>query len=81
MTSDEYKSTVLQAKEHILAGDIYQIVLSQRFECRKFADPFEVYHALRVMNPSPYMTYLQAQGCILVGSSLEILTRLKSPGP
>ncbi|KAA8534095.1 hypothetical protein F0562_031712 [Nyssa sinensis] len=59
MTSKEYKNAVLQAKEHILAGDIFQIVLSQRFERRTFADPFEVYRALRVVNPSPYMTYLQ----------------------
>lgn len=59
MTSEEYKKAVLQAKEHILAGDIFQIVLSQRFERRTFADPFEVYRALRIVNPSPYMTYLQ----------------------
>ncbi|XP_058207236.1 anthranilate synthase alpha subunit 1, chloroplastic-like isoform X2 [Rhododendron vialii] len=77
MTSEEYKSTVVQAKEHIFAGDIFQIVLSQRFERRTFADPFEVYRALRVVNPSPYMTYLQARGCILVASSPEILTRVK----
>ncbi|XP_076919415.1 anthranilate synthase alpha subunit 1, chloroplastic-like [Bidens hawaiensis] len=78
MTREEYKAAVLQAKEHILAGDIFQIVLSQRFECRTFADPFEIYRALRVVNPSPYMTYLQARGCILVGSSPEILTRVKN---
>lgn len=59
MTSEEYIKAVLQAKEHILAGDIFQIVLSQRFERRTFADPFEVYRALRVVNPSPYMSYLQ----------------------
>ncbi|XP_074366399.1 anthranilate synthase alpha subunit 2, chloroplastic-like [Apium graveolens] len=77
MSSDAYKEAVLQAKEHILAGDIFQIVLSQRFERRTFADPFEVYRALRIVNPSPYMTYLQARGCILVASSPEILTRVK----
>ncbi|GAB4859964.1 Allatostatins [Cleaved into: Allatostatin-1 [Ancistrocladus abbreviatus] len=77
MTSEEYKEAVLQAKEHILAGDIFQIVLSQRFERRTFADPFEVYRALRIVNPSPYMVYLQARGCILVASSPEILTRVK----
>ncbi|KAM3697860.1 hypothetical protein ACB098_06G145000 [Castanea mollissima] len=77
MTSKEYKNAVLQAKEHILSGDIFQVVLSQRFERRTFADPFEVYRALRVVNPSPYMTYLQARGCILVASSPEILTRVK----
>ncbi|KAI3695818.1 hypothetical protein L1987_78820 [Smallanthus sonchifolius] len=78
MTPEEYKAAVLQAKEHILAGDIFQIVLSQRFERRTYADPFEIYRALRIVNPSPYMTYLQARGCILVGSSPEILTRVKS---
>ncbi|KAL5580772.1 hypothetical protein UlMin_013214 [Ulmus minor] len=77
MKSEEYKEAVLRAKEHILAGDIFQIVLSQRFERRTFADPFEVYRALRIVNPSPYMTYLQARGCILVASSPEILTRVK----
>ncbi|KAI5675018.1 hypothetical protein M9H77_05968 [Catharanthus roseus] len=77
MTSEEYEKAVLQAKEHILAGDIFQLVLSQRFERRTFADPFEVYRALRIVNPSPYMTYLQARGCILVASSPEILTRVK----
>ncbi|CAL9135245.1 unnamed protein product [Musa textilis] len=77
MTSEEYKKAVLQAKEHIFAGDIFQIVLSQRFERRTFADPFEVYRALRIVNPSPYMAYLQARGCILVASSPEILTRVK----
>ncbi|KAJ8747848.1 hypothetical protein K2173_013062 [Erythroxylum novogranatense] len=77
MTSEEYKEAVLQAKEHILAGDIFQIVLSRRFERRTFADPFEIYRALRIVNPSPYLTYLQARGCILVASSPEILTRVK----
>ncbi|XP_077222387.1 anthranilate synthase alpha subunit 1, chloroplastic-like [Tasmannia lanceolata] len=77
MTSEGYKKAVMQAKEHILAGDIFQIVLSQRFERRTFADPFEVYRALRIVNPSPYMTYLQARGCILVASSPEILTRVQ----
>ncbi|XVF46702.1 hypothetical protein PTKIN_Ptkin03bG0049000 [Pterospermum kingtungense] len=77
MTDDAYKEAVLMVKEHILAGDIFQIVLSQRFERRTFADPFEIYRALRIVNPSPYMTYLQARGCILVASSPEILTRVK----
>ncbi|KAL5570217.1 hypothetical protein UlMin_026792 [Ulmus minor] len=76
MTSEEYKKMVLEAKEHILEGDIFQIVLSQCFERRTFADPFEIYRALRVVNPSPYMTHLQARGCILVASSPEILTHV-----
>ncbi|XP_061988116.1 anthranilate synthase alpha subunit 2, chloroplastic-like isoform X2 [Rosa rugosa] len=78
MTSEEYKEAVLKSKEHILAGDIFQIVLSQRFERRTFADPFEIYRSLRIVNPSPYMTYLQGRGCILVASSPEILTRVKN---
>ncbi|XP_075671836.1 anthranilate synthase alpha subunit 1, chloroplastic-like isoform X2 [Castanea sativa] len=77
MKSEEFKDAVVTAKEHIKAGDIFQVVLSQRFERRTFADPFEVYRALRIVNPSPYMTYLQARGCILVASSPEILTRSK----
>ncbi|XBH56964.1 anthranilate synthase alpha subunit 2, chloroplastic [Aegilops tauschii subsp. strangulata] len=77
MTSDEYKSAVMQAKEHILAGNIFQIVLSQRFERRTYATPFEVYRALRIVNPSPYMAYVQARGCILVASSPEILTKVE----
>ncbi|CAA2980209.1 anthranilate synthase alpha subunit 2, chloroplastic-like isoform X2 [Olea europaea subsp. europaea] len=77
MTREGYQEAVRQAKEHILAGDIFQIVLSQRFERHTFADPFEVYRALRIVNPSPYMTYLQARGSILVASSPEILTRVK----
>ncbi|CAB4301347.1 unnamed protein product [Prunus armeniaca] len=77
MTSKGYKNIVNHAKEHIAAGDIFQIVLSQRFERRTFADPFEVYRALRTVNPSPYLTYLQARGCILVASSPEILMSAK----
>jgi anthranilate synthase component 1 len=58
-TPEKFKDSILQVKEHILAGDIFQLVLSQRFERRTFADPFEVYRALRIVNPSPYMIYLQ----------------------
>ncbi|BBN03831.1 anthranilate synthase component I [Marchantia polymorpha subsp. ruderalis] len=77
LTEEEYKANIVKAKEHILAGDIFQIVLSQRFERRTFADPFEVYRALRIVNPSPYMIYLQARGSIMVGASPEILTRIQ----
>ncbi|KAG9160206.1 hypothetical protein Leryth_021080 [Lithospermum erythrorhizon] len=77
MTRDDYKKAVSQAKEHIYAGDIFQIVLSQRFERRTFADPWEIYRALRIVNPSPYMSYLQARGCVMVTASPEILTRVK----
>jgi hypothetical protein len=56
---DEFLGAVRDAKEHIAAGDIFQLVLSQRFERRTFAEPFEVYRALRIVNPSPYMVYMQ----------------------
>ena len=67
---------MLKTKEHIKAGDVFQLVLSQRFERRTFADPFEIYRALRVVNPSPYMVYMQSRGCIIVSSSPEILARV-----
>jgi len=51
----EFLAAIGAAKEHIAAGDVFQLVLSQRFERRTFADPFEIYRALRVVNPSPYM--------------------------
>ena len=71
----EFLGAIATTKEHITAGDIFQLVLSQRFERRTFADPFEIYRALRVVNPSPYMVYMQTRGCILVSSSPEILAR------
>jgi len=71
-----YPSAVEKAKAYIAAGDIYQVVPSQRFELHTQADPFDIYRALRVVNPSPYMFYLQTQGGMLVGSSPEILCRV-----
>ena len=76
MTPDQYMQSVDKAKQYIAAGDIFQVVLSQRFEVQTSADPFDLYRALRVVNPSPYMIYLQAQDCMLVGSSPEILCRV-----
>ncbi|HRJ50562.1 MAG TPA: chorismate-binding protein, partial [Phycisphaerales bacterium] len=70
-----------RALEYIRAGDIFQVVLGQRFERVSDADPFDVYRALRAVNPSPYMVYLQAPGCILVASSPEILCRVRASGP
>ena len=61
MTRDAYLAAVEDTKEHIRAGDVFQLVLSQRFERSTYADPFEVYRALRIVNPSPYMAYLQAR--------------------
>jgi anthranilate synthase component 1 len=74
-TRTGFISAVERAKLYIGAGDAFQIVLSQRLERRTRADPFEIYRALRIVNPSPYMIYLQAAGAILVASSPEILCR------
>ncbi|GAB4815921.1 hypothetical protein N2152v2_002967 [Parachlorella kessleri] len=80
MTKQQFLGAVEKTKEYIQAGDIFQLVLSQRFERRTFADPFEIYRSLRVVNPSPYMVYLQARGCIVVASSPEILCRVGEDG-
>ncbi len=77
MTRADHAAMVERAKEHIRAGDIFQVVVGQRFERRSKADPFDVYRALRAVNPSPYMVYMQAEGCILVASSPEILCRVR----
>lgn len=76
-TRDDFERAVRTAQEYIAAGDIFQVVLSQRLERHTRADPFEIYRALRVVNPSPYMIYLQAAGSILVASSPEILCRTR----
>jgi anthranilate synthase component 1 len=72
-TQAEYEATVLAAKEYIAAGDIIQVVPSQRFRAETSADPFDVYRALRSINPSPYMYFLQLDGLNVCGSSPEIL--------
>lgn len=77
LTREDHARMVESAKEYIRAGDVFQVVLGQRFERRSAVDPFDVYRALRVVNPSPYMVYLQAEGCILVASSPEILCRVR----
>jgi len=77
-TKAQHAAMIARAKEYIRAGDIFQVVLGQRFERRSKADPFDVYRALRAVNPSPYMVYLQARGCILVASSPEILCRVRA---
>jgi anthranilate synthase component 1 len=73
---EEYKAAVLKAKEYIKIGDIFQVVLSQRQHGELHVDPFQVYRALRILNPSPYMFYLDFGGYQLVGSSPEIHAKL-----
>ncbi|MEW5980840.1 MAG: anthranilate synthase component I [Acidobacteriota bacterium] len=77
LTQDAFESQVRTAKEHIAAGDIYQVVLSQRFETELSADPFTVYRALRHVNPSPYMFFLRMGGVSIVGASPEMLVRVE----
>jgi anthranilate synthase component 1 len=71
----EFERCVRKAKEYIRAGDIIQVVLSQRFKVDIDSDPFDIYRALRVINPSPYMFYLKYGDLKLVGSSPEVLVR------
>ena len=76
-TRDDFEAHVRTAKEYIAAGDIYQVVLSQRFEADVAADPFTVYRALRHVNPSPYMYFIRMGGISVVGSSPEMLVRVE----
>ncbi len=75
MNKVDFEKMVSRAQEYIKAGDIFQCVLSQRWETNLQAPPFQLYRALRVVNPSPYMYYLRIAGVELVGSSPEILVR------
>ncbi len=77
VTRDEFKKSVLKAKDYIQAGDIFQVQISQRFSVPITADPFTVYRALRSINPSPYMFYLELGETQLVGTSPEVLVRLE----
>jgi anthranilate synthase component 1 len=76
VTKQEFMARVLTAKEHVLAGDAFQIVISQRLTARTVAAPFQIYRALRISNPSPYMFYFDADGFQLIGSSPEVLVKL-----
>jgi len=77
-TSQEaFEQAVLLAKDRITAGDVYQVVLSQRFETSVTADPFTVYRALRHVNPSPYMYFIRMGPLSIVGASPEMLVRVE----
>jgi anthranilate synthase component 1 len=77
LTRERFEEQVRTAKEHIAAGDIYQVVLSQRFEAEVTVDPFTVYRALRYVNPSPYMYFIRMGPVSVVGSSPEMLVRVE----
>ena len=74
----DYLEAVRNAKEYIAAGDIFQVVLSQRFEVDLPTPSFEVYRALRIVNPSPYMYFLKMPETTIVGSSPEMLVRVRA---
>jgi anthranilate synthase component 1 len=83
MTQDQFELSVLRAKEHITAGNIFQVVLSQRLERKTNAAPFDIYRALRRLNPSPYMYFFDFNGLAggadfqLIGASPELHVRLE----
>lgn len=77
MSGEEYKALVAQAKDYILAGDIFQVVLAQRFTCPFELPPLELYRSLRRVNPSPFLYFLDLPGFAIVGSSPEILVRVR----
>ena len=77
MDKNEFCLAVETAKEHILAGDIFQVVLSRRFDFELNAEPFDVYRVLRQINPSPYMYFVRQKGVCLVGCSPEPLVQLR----
>jgi len=74
---DIFRAMVSKARNYIKAGDIIQVVLSQRFSTRLHTSPFELYRALRIVNPSPYMYFMQLGDVAIVGSSPEVLVRLE----
>ena len=77
-TQPQYEAAVKKVAEYINAGDAFQIVLSQRFQTETTAHPFDIYRALRVVNPSPFMFYLRAGEVTLVGASPEIMCRVEN---
>ena len=72
-----YCQAVEKAKEYILAGDIFQVVLSQRLEMEPQVAPFQIYRALRTVNPSPYMFYIHLDDTVILGSSPEMLVKVE----
>jgi anthranilate synthase component 1 len=76
-TPDEYAGMIARAKDYITAGDIFQVVLSQRFEANFTLPPFALYRSLRRINPSPFLYYLDFDQFAVIGSSPEILVRVR----
>ncbi len=78
LSESKYYANIKKAKSHIQAGDIFQVVLSQRFAMKISCDPFDIYRALRFINPSPYMFFLRMDGLHLVGASPEMLVKVRN---
>ena len=76
-TRKEFEAAVRRIREYILAGDVFQVVLSQRLTLPLEVPPFDLYRALRSVNPSPYLYYMELDGLTLVGSSPEVLARVE----
>lgn len=76
-SKEDFIRAVKKAKQYVKAGDVIQVVLSQNFHRKVNVNPINAYRALRVINPSPYMYYINTGRCVLVGSSPEILVRLE----
>src|SRR5215467_8878111 len=72
-----YLAAVRKAKEYIRAGDVFQVVISQRFSAKTEAEPFQIYRELRALNPSPYLFFLQLNDVAVVGSSPEMLVKVQ----
>ena len=77
ITKEKFKKNVIKAKKYIKKGDIFQVVLSQRFEAKLTKSPIEIYKKLRISNPSPFMFFLNFNDFQIIGSSPEILVRLR----
>jgi len=77
MAKSKFLAAVRKAKAYIRAGDAFQVVVSQRFEAQTAASPFEIYRALRVVNPSPYLYFLKLDDLSVVGSSPEMLVKVQ----
>ena len=78
MTRDVFQSNVIKARDYIHAGDAFQIVPSQRFSVPFEYPPFALYRALRRLNPSPFLFFFNLEGFSIVGSSPEILVRVRN---
>ncbi len=80
VTPDQFCQKVKKAKDYIKAGDIFQVVLSQQIKTAYAGDPFQLYRSLRLVNPSPYMAFIQFNDFYLIGSSPEVMVKLEIQG-